>query len=98
MFREHDHCYFLVLYALAIYWVDSWISKLMTPYSILLLLCRHLDRIFIYSLLWRRERRLSTGGVGTPSDEIAVCKIHQQQKELIPGLPPSPWAADAPGA
>ena len=43
----------------------------------ILLVCRHLDCIFHYSLSGRRDRRLTTGGVGTPSAEIAVGRFSE---------------------
>jgi len=48
MSREYYSSHFLVAYALAASCFDSWISELITPYFILLLVCRHLGRIFNY--------------------------------------------------
>ena len=33
---------------------------------------RHLDSIFIYSLLWQSDQRRSTGKVETPSDSVEI--------------------------
>jgi len=41
----------------------------------ILLVFRHLDCIFHYSLSGRRNRELTTGGVETRSEEIAVGRI-----------------------
>ena len=41
----------------------------------MLLVCSHLDCICHYSLSGLRDRKLTTGGVGTPSEEIAVKEI-----------------------
>ena len=53
-------------------WTD-WNQRLgLCRYSITVLVCRHLGYIFYYSLSGRRDRRLTPGGVGTPSEEIPV--------------------------
>jgi len=39
--------------------------------------CSHLDCIFHYSLSGRRDRRLNTDGVGTPSEAIAVGRFSE---------------------
>ena len=50
-----------------------------TDHSILmiLLVCRHMGRIFHYSVSGRQDRRLFTGRVGTPLEEIAVGRISE---------------------
>jgi len=50
---------------------------------------RHLDSIFIYSLLWRRDQRRSTGEVGTPSDskKIAVQEFSKLSGVSFEGQP-----------
>ena len=51
----------------------------------ILLVCRHLVCIFHYSLSGRRDRRLTTGGVGTPSEEIAVGGFSESSWETFQG-------------
>ena len=58
-----------------------------TDHSIfmILLVYRHMGRIFYYSLSGQRDRKLSTGGVGTPSDEIAVGRFSELGWECFHG-------------
>ena len=57
---------------------ERWTSELITRYSMIrLLVCWHCDRIYELSLLEQRDRRLSTGGVGTPSEEIVVGRLSE---------------------
>ena len=77
IFREYYSSYFLVAYVLAVWCFNSWVSGLITAYSIVLLVCRHSGPLLIYSLSWWRDWRVSTGWVGTPSDKIAVGRFSE---------------------
>ena len=58
-----------------------------TDYSIFMILwvCRHMDRIFYYSLSGQRGRRLSTGGVRIPIEEIAVGRFSESSWKCFQG-------------
>ena len=60
---------------------ERWTSELITRYSMIrLLVCWHCHRIYELSLLEQSDRRLSTGGVGTPSEEIVVGRLSEFER------------------
>ena len=65
---------------------ERWTSELITQYSMIRpLVCWHCDRIYELSLLEQRDRRLSTGGVGTPSEEIVVGRLSEFERSIYSG-------------
>jgi len=51
----------------------------------ILLVCSHLECIFHYSLSGQRDRRLTAGGRGTPSEEISVGGLSELSCASFPG-------------
>ena len=65
---------------------ERWTSELITQSSMIrLLVCWHCDRIYELSLLEQRDRRLSTGGEGTSSEEIVVGRLSEFKRSNYSG-------------
>ena len=65
---------------------ERWTSELNTRYSMIrLLVCWHYNRTYEPSLLEQRDRKLSTGRVRTPSEEIVVRRLSKFERSNYSG-------------
>ena len=83
--KDNSRQYLVHMYINALCF-ERWTSELITRCSMIRLLVGwHCDRIYELSLLEQRDRRLSTGGVGTPSEEIVVRRLSEFERSNYSG-------------